>query len=326
MTTAVKPLPPHGSQARYKGTKQRPPCRCRHCIRGWTQAGQKRHLLRLAGKPASLTRDEVAAVLDHIRACMAAGMSQSLIARKAGVAQSTVSRLLSRDDAGCLRQQGERILTVRPGDFDDRSDRPSIGTMRRIRGLYYVGHGPLAIREHAPITLTLITEIAGGQYSSVSPSTEAAVRHACNVLANIPGTSRQARARALREGWAPLGAWDDIDDPAAVPDWTGYCGTDRGWWVHQRQQLPMCVPCEQAHADWLAERAHLSMQELNRERFRARAAAVTREADLATDARELMRISGLNAEQAAARLGVTKQHLQQALKRHPEATPERSAA
>ncbi|MGW1160417.1 hypothetical protein ACWD48_19795 [Streptomyces sp. NPDC002519] len=324
MTTTKQP-PAHGSQARYKGSTTRPPCRCRRCVRGWTQAGQKRHLKRLAGKPASLTREEVAAVVTHIRVCTNAGMSQCLIARRAGVAQSTISRLLSRDDAGCLRQQGERILAVRPGDFDDRSDRPVIGTMRRIRGLYYAGHGPLAIREHAPITLTLITEIAGEQYSSVSAATEAAVRHACAVLAATPGTSRQARTRAIRESWAPLGAWDDIDDPAAVPDWTGHCGTDRGYWIHQRQHLSTCARCEQAHADWLAEHAHLTVQELNQARFRARNAAVSREADLAADGRELMQVSGLDAEQAAARLGVTRNHLQQALLRNPETAEEVAA-
>jgi predicted DNA-binding protein (UPF0251 family) len=59
------------------------------------------------------------------------------------------------------------------------------------------------------------------------------------------------------------------------------------------------------------------MQELNQERFRARAAATTREADLAHDARELMRVCGLTTEQAAERLDVTRPHLHQALKRHP---------
>lgn len=223
MTTPAKPLPPHGSQARYKGTKSRPPCRCRTCIKGWTQAGQRRHLLRLAGKPASLNREEVAAVVAHIKTCLDSGMSQCLISRRANIAQSTISRLMSKPNAGCLRAQGERILAVRPGDFDDVSDRPALGTVRRVRGLYYAGHGPRAITKYAPLTLTLITEIAGAEYELVAPITEAAIKRACTALTGVPGTSDRTRARALREGWAPLAAWDDdtIDDPTAKPSLGG---------------------------------------------------------------------------------------------------------
>jgi hypothetical protein len=89
----------------------------------------------------------------------------------------------------------------------------------------------------------------------------------------------------------------------------------------------MCPRCEQAHEKWLDEHADLTVQELNQERFRARAAATTREADLAHDARELMRVCGLTVEQAAERLSVTRPHLHQAMKRHPApaATPSEAA-
>lgn len=318
MTTATKPLPPHGTEARYKGSSTRPPCRCHTCIKGWTKAGQRRHLLRLAGRPASLTREEVAAVIAHVHTCRNAGMSQCLIARRAHVAQSTISRLLSRDNAGCLRAQGERILAVRPGDFDDISDRPALGTIRRIRGLYYAGHGPQSICQHATISLTLVTELAGADYDVVAPTTEATIRLACAALAGIPGTSRAARRRAQREQWAPLGAWDDIDDPAAVPDWTGNCGTDAGWWLHSVNEIPACDRCEAAHTRWKADRAHLSHSQRWAELARAKGAASNRGATLAADARELMRITGHNVEQIAERLGVTKAHLYQELLRHPE--------
>ncbi|MFF8659522.1 hypothetical protein [Streptomyces huasconensis] len=45
---------------------------------------------------------------------------------------------------------------------------------------------------------------------------------------------------------------------------------------------------------------------------------VSRGALLAADGRELMRVSGLSYEQAAERLGITRNHLQQAMLRHPE--------
>lgn len=51
------------------------------------------------------------------------------------------------------------------------------------------------------------------------------------------------------------------------------------------------------------------------------AAAASREADLAHDGRELLR-HGADTEQAAERLGVTRNHLQQALLRHPDTLKE----
>lgn len=321
MSRPANPNPPHGSEARYKGTTTRPPCRCKTCIKGWTQAGQRRQLLRLAGRPASLTRDEVDAVIAHARVCVAAGMSQCLIARRARVSQSTISRLLSHENVGCLRGPGERILAVRPGDFDNIADRPSLGTVRRIRGLYYAGHGPQAVCQHASLSLTMVTELAGSDYGVVAPATEATVRLACAALAGTPGTSRAARARALREGWAPLSAWDDIDDPDAVPDWTGHCGTDHGWWMHKVNDIPACTRCNDAHTTWLAERKHLAAPERFRQLRYAKGAASNRGATIAADARELF-AHGVGAEQAAARLGVTRQHLQQELLRHPETAPQ----
>lgn len=321
MTTTTKPLPPHGSEARYAGNTTRPPCHCRTCITGWTRAGTRRQLLRLAGTPATITGEEAQHIRRHILTCRNAGMSQQLIARKADVAQSTISRLLNHPDRGCLRAQGERILAVTPGRFDDCADRPATGTVRRIQGLYLAAHGPVQIAAASHLSPSMITELAGGRYQSVSARTETAVRRAVTELATRTGTCPRARRRAQREQWAPLGAWDDIDDPQAIPDWTGYCGTDRGYWTHRRQQLPMCPRCEQAHNEWLADHAHLSPQKRNQVCFRARATAVSREADLAADGRELLTY-GVPVDQAAQRLGVTRNHLQQAMLRHPADTKE----
>jgi hypothetical protein len=62
--------------------------------------------------------------------------------------------------------------------------------------------------------------------------------------------ARIARARkyAAAYGWAPVGAWDDdtIDDPEAVPNWTGQCGTPEGFWAHRYIDVLPCPPCRDA--------------------------------------------------------------------------------
>jgi hypothetical protein len=203
------------------------------------------------------------------------------------------------------------------------------GSRRRIQALRAIGWSCRVIAEHAATTQARIQLIANGQ-PTIRHGLAERIHTAYGILAKKPApTDRdtaRVRARATREGWAPPGAWDDdtIDDPNAHPDWTGHCGTDRGWWIHSLEKIPHCQPCETAHQQWKTERAHLDSKTRWSELGRARGAAATREADLAADGRELLRY-GAGIEQAAARLGVTKNHLQQAMKRNPETQAEVAA-
>ncbi|UPZ27711.1 hypothetical protein MUK60_07665 [Streptomyces sp. LRE541] len=317
MTTAVKPLPPHGSDARYKGnrTGTRPPCRCKLCTRGHRQADVQRELRRLNGERNLVPIGEV---LPHIKMLRASGMSQTMIARQAGISQAVISYITTGRNKTCQTEKARLILAVQPRRFTGNAERPAIGSIRRVRALYSLGHSRAAISTLSGLSVASISLLAEGRWNVIDNRAATALAGAYQELAHSRGTNWQNQRRAAAEAWAPPGAWDDIDDPAAIPDWTGYCGTDRGYWTHQRQQLPMCPRCETAHQQWLAEHAHLTAQELNRARFAARNAAASREADLAHDARELMRVSGLDVALAAERLQVTRAHLQQALLRHPE--------
>ncbi|MCX5233392.1 hypothetical protein [Streptomyces sp. NBC_00233] len=65
------------------------------------------------------------------------------------------------------------------------------------------------------------------------------------------------RSVARKHGWAPSAAWDDdtIDDQDAIPEWTGSCGTERGYRVHCRERIPCCAPCQAAHNAYNRERS-----------------------------------------------------------------------
>jgi hypothetical protein len=314
VTAAVRREPPHGTDARYKGARTRPPCRCTPCTRAHRQADIKRELVRQRG---GCNRVPIGEVLPHIQMLLDSGMSQTLIARQAGISQSLISYVITGRNKTVQTAKARRILAVQPRRFDGNAERPAVGSIRRVRALYSLGHGRAAISQGSGLSVASISLLAEGRWNVIDNRAATALAAVYEELGRQRGTSWKNERRARAEAWAPPGAWDDIDDPAAVPDWTGVCGTDRGYWVHKRQQLPTCARCEAAHVEWLAEHAHLAPQDLNRECFRARAAAASREADLATDARELMRFD-VDLDRAAERLGVTKQHLQQALIRHPE--------
>jgi|GEM_PF-2507928 len=273
----------------------------------------------------------------HVRNLMAAGVSLARIADAADVGIATLSGMLYTRGPGRPRaeqirlENGRRIISVRATDVATRYV-DATGTRRRLQALMANGWPQLRLGTHFGLHPRYVSELVRQPlvYGTTAVAAAAAYDRLWNEDPRRHGVStsswKKIRTHARNNAWAPPGAWDDdtIDDPQAHPEWTGECGTDRGYWVHKRQQLPMCARCETAHADWLAAHGHLTRQELNREQFRARAAASGREADLATDARELMRY-GVGIEQAAERLQVTKQHLQQALLRHPQPETELAA-
>ena len=273
----------------------------------------------------------------HVRNLMAAGVSVIRIAEHANVGFAVVSGLLydrgpSRPASVKLRHlNAQRILSVR-ADQVATGYVDATGTHRRLQALMANGWPQLRLGPHVRLHPVYVNAVL--KQSTVFGTTAANVAAAYDRLWNqdprqhgvCTGTWKKVRNLARANGWAPPGAWDEdtIDDPAAGPDWTGHCGTDRGWWLHHLEDLPTCPRCEAAHEQWKADRAHLAREERWAEIGRARATARTREADLAHDARELLRY-GADTEQAAERLGVTRQHLHQVLKRHYDTEQELAA-
>ena len=272
----------------------------------------------------------------HVRNLMAAGVSVVRIAEHAGVGFAVVSGLLYTRGPGRGRAEkirlvnAQRIFSVRAENLVAYYVDPT-GTRRRLQALMANGWpqvrlGP-HIRRHPMYVNQLLAQprIYGVTAVSVAAAYDRLWNQDPRQHGVRIGTYKKVIGVARSHGWAPPGAWDDdtIDDPAAYPEWTGYCGTDRGWWAHAANDIPMCTRCETAHAEWLAERRHLPAAERFRQLGLAKGAASNRGANLAHDGRELLSY-GIGIEQAAERLGVTRNHLQQELLRHP--APERTAA
>ncbi|MGW5291549.1 hypothetical protein [Streptomyces bacillaris] len=310
-------IPPHGSEARYKGTRNgsRPPCRCASCVRGNRLAGIRRERVRLAGGSNLIP---VPVLATHINTLIDSGMSQCGIARIAGVSQSTISNIVAGKLRSCLRSKGERILAVRPATIDDQSNKPALGSARRLQALYAIGHGGTAIAARFDIHRSTVGQIINGRYGEVNGFIAVQVREIYAAMSGSPGSSVNALRRARQEGWAPPAAWDDnrLDDPQARPEWTGYCGTDRGWWSHRQQNIPVCAACDQAHTQWKADHAHLPRTEFMHRLNASRASASSRGVAVAQDGRELL-AQGYSHEQAAARLGISTDYLHAELRRHP---------
>ncbi|WP_031189507.1 MULTISPECIES: hypothetical protein [Streptomyces] len=194
----------------------------------------------------------------HACALMAAGVSVRRMASAAGINPSIINGILytrgSQPRGEKLRQaNAEAILAVRaadvtPGTLD------ATGTRRRLQALVAVGWplfriGP-ALDMYPSMPGHLLME------RTVYPTTAQTVAAGYGRLWNTdprmhgipPGSITRALRYARAQRWAPPAAWDDetIDDPTAGPEWTGYCGTRRGWHLHQRDGLPTCDRCAAA--------------------------------------------------------------------------------
>lgn len=220
ITTAERP---HG-YARYKLDR----CRCYTCCYAVSDYNRRRDQAIAAGT----WRSDAAPIRVHLRSLMAAGMGYKLIAAKAGLSPSTVSRILyGRPERGTpppatTRYDLAQTLLAVHLDLHPNSPIEATGTARRIQALAALGH-----------TLTSIAEAIGWSLQNLSDVVrEGSIPYACRVEVRtaqavaalydrwsmtVPTgwVADQARRRAARHGWLPPLAWDDeqLDDPTAVP-------------------------------------------------------------------------------------------------------------
>lgn len=125
-----------------------------------------------------------------------------------------------------------------------------VGSIRRIQALRALGW-PVQLLEKrygTPLQPPADARCSAGYARTI--------RRVYEELSGATGPSTRVALLALRHGWAPPLAWEDvdIDDPAAFPDFTGRCGTPAGYQAHRGSGIPACQPCKDAEAEASAER------------------------------------------------------------------------
>lgn len=247
---------PHGN-AKYHLEK----CRCPTCRQAARDYDNNRSRAIAYGRWQPYVDAEP--VRQHVRALAEFGIGWMRLAKISGVPRGSVSKLLYGDpqrgmapSKRILPKNAQAILAVEP-TLDNLGDQTVIdgtGTRRRLQALVCAGwtQSELARRmnmNRANFGRTIVSSL-------VKAATVKTVRDLYDelwrvdpVAAGVP-EHRAAAARliATSNRWAPVGAWDDdsIDDPAAFPDWTGWCGTPKGQPIHYRIKVPVCTPCRQA--------------------------------------------------------------------------------
>lgn len=217
----------HGTRACYLAGCKRPECARAHYA---YEIARQRAIISGQWQPWT----DAGPARDHVGRLVATGLTETNIARLAGVRQGTVYRLLH----GCkgnppsrrIRPEASRaILAVHP-DVPPAGTVDATGTRRRLQALVACGwtQSQLAARlGMKPTNLSAMLRGFRGQ-KTVLASTAIAVRGLYARLWDVPppesakregAQARAARLMAAARGWPPPMAWDDeaIDDPRACP-------------------------------------------------------------------------------------------------------------
>jgi len=208
-------------------------------------------------------------VQDHIIALTSAGMSTSMISDRSGcgIGTDTVGKHRDRKHKGMMRKTYDALMSVQveqqhefPGARGGPKTDP-LESMRKLQALAAIGYGFNWMTAQLGSTNRVsISTLSKGEKQYVMYRTHYAIcalyakyRYVDPVEAGICSATSALRQRNLarNRGYAPPGAWDDdnIADPLAVPEWTGACGSEKGYNLHRSHDIPQCRRCVAAHSE-----------------------------------------------------------------------------
>lgn len=243
--------------------------------------------MRQIGKPLHITEPELAELRRHLRRLYNRGMSYAQIAASAPGEhnETSVAKIVNEWSGATHRDLYVDLMKATfEVDYGRKTGRrmDSTGVRRRLRALVAAGFGYNVLGELMDCSAQAIYQLV----KSEAPAHSSTVARVCMLYdkiaysdpfdygATMLGVSR-AKGVARRNGWAPVQCWDEdtVDDPAAHPEWTGACGTPRGFRIHYRDGiLPVCQPCKDARAEHLAtlnrgRGGREAIAEFNRDKF-----------------------------------------------------------
>lgn len=221
--------------------------------------------LRHVGRPSLVGSEsrEYLAAARRLRILRSKGMSYGVMAQQCGAHQTTLSEMAAGKRKSIRRTTANAIMTmvfVEPESPGAQVE--MVGTQRRLQALRAEGYtyeflcGLYGWSKHNPTVQRIMQGVRtdnGRAVTRVAYSTARTAAQAYDKLAGadpsdygIPDwVAQRGRKKAAELGYAPSSCWDPdtIDDPMAIPQWTGQCGTWIGARAHHREGIPMCPNC-----------------------------------------------------------------------------------
>lgn len=161
---------------------------------------------------------------NHISKLMRRGLSRHDIANTSGVSPSTLRRIMNREIKRIWAVTEESILAVE--STDDPGEVPAWRVRRRLEALMALGYSVSWVAAQIGVDYSGLHYISNEKFPVVRRRTWKPLFDLYEEIGDRPrvaGDSRERASitrtleRARKEGFAPPIAWDDIDNPRAVP-------------------------------------------------------------------------------------------------------------
>lgn len=221
--------------------------------------------MRKRGTPLLVTPEEFAAAARLLEKARLYGMSDSMIAEQTGVSSTLPSKVRRGAIRTMHRDTLERLSKLHPerpavsfapvrGKVGGGAYTGSTGTIRRVQALRADGFPGRILGERLGVSYEAVSQLSRSSRGRVLETTRLSVAglyeeldgHQPEEFGVTAYAIGKCKTYARRAGYAPRSCWDSdtIDDPEAIPEWTGFCGTPQGHRIHKRDGIPMCPACE----------------------------------------------------------------------------------
>lgn len=202
---------------------------------------------------------DVERVRRKIRSLLAYGYSISQLAEFSGLTYGIIWQFSRVDGSRWVRRASFEAMDR----FEVPPGAPRLGKIdplpltRMLQGLRRDGFPARYLAGALGVTEATLSRISRGDVPFVRAPLANAIEELYEELdGKVPadvGISTQkiiaSVSAAIRRSFAPRRCWDEstIQDPEAVPEWTGKCGSTAGWWLHRRNfKDEACPPCKEA--------------------------------------------------------------------------------
>lgn len=262
----AKTLPAHGTLSRHKHYG----CNCQPCHSHYRAYENRRNRLRGYGTWQPLI--DATPARQHITNLVAEGYTLRSIWQAANTDAATLQRILYGPNKTLRAETAARLLAVTAEQLTPSTHRTvdATGTRRRIQALVaigwpltHIGH-QLGIHPRPLTDLTRVQRVTRGTAQRI----ETGYRRLSGLDPTIHGVPRNhataARRTAAARGWHGPLAWDDIDDPEALPEVDGVTTLH----PHKRRATAADITAEVTHLAGCGESIHSIAKALGRSESR----------------------------------------------------------
>lgn len=222
-----------------------------------TRDRKREAYLRATGRGLTVTGPDQERVVRRVRSFHARGMTYAQMDRQTGVSWRTIAQAVEPGRSHMLRSTWQSLAGLRFEEPDPHAWVSPAGTRRRLGALWAAGYPlpfladllPWPDRHYLRHLLSGRKGARGVEYANAQAVSALydKLSDACPADLGVAAHPASfARSFARKKGFAPPHCWDvdALDDPEALPEWTGRCGTWWGWRAHQRDGIPVCARCE----------------------------------------------------------------------------------